>query len=131
MIINIKGKKMGRPIDREDGPINRLLKNIPTEIVAVYIAAAPFAESKAWLLWVLFAFCLILCSKRYFLATNRFDDNLFNYLDHDHGRAICHLLARSDDVRVDAADCFHRYHFAPLGKIMCQVNSKISKNFTN
>lgn len=52
---------MSRPINSSDDYMSRLLKNIPSEIVGVYIAASgiPVAQNSTWILWVIFALCLV------------------------------------------------------------------------
>lgn len=52
---------MSRAINQSDNYMSRLLKNIPSEIVAVYIAASGvvIAQNSSWMLWVIFGICLL------------------------------------------------------------------------
>lgn len=52
---------MSRAINQSDDYMSRLLKNIPSEIVAVYIATSGIVavQSSNWMLWVIFAICLL------------------------------------------------------------------------
>lgn len=56
---------MGREINTNDSYISRLLKNIPSEIIATYLALAGLLKSKivsintSVLLWIIFAVLLV------------------------------------------------------------------------
>lgn len=53
---------MPRPINNQDTYMQMLLKNIPSEIVAAYVAilgAASLIDSPAWALWLTFGVALV------------------------------------------------------------------------
>lgn len=53
---------MSRSVNQNDDYMSRLLKNIPSEIVGVYIAASgviPADQKGGWMLWAVFAICLV------------------------------------------------------------------------